>query len=313
MSDLPSKVHILEAGAREGFQFEPPGIPTADKIRLIEALAEARLPEIECASFVNPKVVPQMADVFEIAAGIRKRDDVNYVCMWLNEKGFLRALDSGLSTPPVTGGSASDTFLLKNNNRTPEQQLEGQRKLRQLYTENGLGAGPVYVFTAFGCNYEGEMPVAKALARTAELVGICDEAGLPPTSIVLCDTIGAADPVSVRALVDAVRTRWPDTPVGLHLHDTRGLGIVNAMAGLELGVARFDSSVGGLGGCPFAGHKSAAGNIATEELALLCDRLGIETGIDIPALIEAARLAEEIVGHPVASKLAHAGLFNRRT
>ena len=111
-------------------------------------------------------------------------------------------------------------------------------------------------------------------------------------------------------MVSAVRERW-DYPVALHLHDTRGLGIANAMAGLELGVARFDTSVGGLGGCPFAGHKSAAGNVATEELALLCDRLGIDTGIDIAALIDAARLAEEIVGHPLTSKLAHAGLFNR--
>jgi len=312
MSDLPGKVHILEAGPREGFQFEPPGIATADKIRLIEALAEARVPEIECASFVNPKVVPQMADGFDIAQGIRRIDGVTYGCMWLNEKGFLQALDSGLATPALTAGSASDTFLLKNNNRTQEQQLEGQRKLRRLYTENGLGAGPLYLFTAFGCNYEGEMPVARAMARLTELVTLCEEEGTPPSCLMLCDTIGAADPVSVRALVDAARTRWPDYPVALHLHDTRGLGIANAMAGLELGVARFDASVGGLGGCPFAGHKSAAGNISTEELVLLCDRLGIETGIDLGALIEAARLAEEIVGHPVAGKLAHAGLFNRR-
>lgn len=312
MSDLPSSVHILEAGPREGFQFEPPGIATKDKIRLIEALAEARVPEIECASFVNPKIVPQMADGLDIANGIRKREDVSYVCMWLNEKGFLQARESGLVTPPVTSGSASDTFLLKNNNRTQEAQLEGQRKLRELYSSHGLGRGAVYLFTAFGCNYEGEMPVVRAMERLAELVAVCEEAGEPPACLTLCDTIGAADPISVTALVDAVRTRWPDYPVALHLHDTRGLGIANALAGLELGVSRFDSSVGGLGGCPFAGHKSAAGNIATEELVLLCERLGIETGIDLEALVEAARLAEEIVGHPVAGKLAHAGLFKRK-
>lgn len=310
MSDLPAYVHISEVGPREGFQFEPPHIGTTDKIRLIDALAETGVPEIECASFVNPRVVPQMADALDVAAGITRRDDVLFSCMWLNEKGFLQSTQSGFHTPALTSGSASDTFLLRNNNRTPEQHLEGQRKLRQTYSDHGLGGGPIYLFTAFGCNYEGDIPVGKALHRCADLVGICEEAGTPPSCITLCDTIGAAGPSEIRALVGAVRDRW-DYPVALHLHDTRGLGIANAMAGLELGVARFDASVGGLGGCPFAGHKSAAGNIATEELALLCDRLGIATGIDIPALIEAAKLAEGIVGHPLTSKLANAGVFNR--
>lgn len=311
MSDLPSFVHISEVGPREGFQFEPAGIATEQKVRLINALAETGVPEIECASFVNPKVVPQMADVFEIAEGIIKRDDVLFGCMWLNEKGFLQARQSGLYTPALTSGSASDTFLSRNNNRTPEEQLEGQRKLRRTYSEHGLGSGPIYLFTAFGCNYEGDIPVEKAVQRAADLVSVCEDEGTPPSCITLCDTIGAADPTQVRALVDAVRTRWPDYPVALHLHDTRGLGIANAMAGLELGVARFDSSVGGLGGCPFAGNRSAAGNVATEELVLLCDRLGIETGINLDALIEASRMAEEIVGHALPGKLSKAGVFNR--
>ena len=308
MSELPSKIEIYEVGPREGIQFEPPGIPTEAKIRLIEALARTGLREIECTSFVNPRVVPQMADAAEIAAGIDRVEGVSYGALWLNEKGFLQAHESGLHTPALTMGSASDTFLLRNNNRTQEQQLEGQRRLRASYSEKGLGSGPVYLFTAFGCNFEGAIPVERALARLADLVAICEEGGHPPSCLMLCDTVGAAGPGEVRALMEAVRTRW-DYPVALHLHDTRGLGIANAMAGLELGVARFDASVGGLGGCPFAGHKSAAGNIATEELALLCEKLGIETGIDLPALIGAARLAEEIVGHALSSKLAHAGLF----
>jgi hydroxymethylglutaryl-CoA lyase len=312
MSEIPVRVHIVEEGPREGFQSEPPGIATAEKVRLIEALAESGVPEIDCASFVNPKVVHQMADVQQIADTISRRERVTYSCMWLNDKGFLEAKQSGLSLPALTSGSASDTFLMKNNRRTPEQQIEGQRRLRRLYTENGLGSGPIYLFTSFGCNYEGDIPVAKALQRAADLVRICEDEGTPPTCIYLCDTIGAADPVQVRTLVDAVRTRWPGYPVALHLHDTRGLGIANAMAGLELGVARFDASVGGLGGCPFAGNRSAAGNIATEELALLCERLGIDTGIDIVALIEAARLAEAIVGHPLPGKLAKSGVFNRQ-
>ena len=309
MSEYPSYVRISEEGPREGFQSEPPGIDTSAKIRLIEALADSGVAEIDCASFVNPKVLPQMADADAIAAGINRIPGVTYNCMWLNEKGFMQALGSGFSLPAAISGSASDTFLMKNNRRTPEQQLEGQRNLRRLYTENGIGAGPVYVFTAFGCNYEGDVPVAQVLKRTGELISICEEANSSPTCIYLCDTIGAGDPKQVRALVDAVRSRWPDYPIGLHLHDTRGLGIANALAGLELGVARFDASVGGLGGCPFAGNKAAAGNIATEELALLCDRLDIETGIDINALIDAARLAEEIVGHALPGRLSKAGLF----
>lgn len=305
---LPARVHIAEVGPREGFQFERAGIATEAKIRLIDALSATGVPEIECASFVNPKVVPQMADGEAIARGIAKRESVTYASMWLNERGFRQALASGLYTPALTQGSASDTFLAKNNNRTPEQQLDGQRALRRAYSEAGLGSGPVFLFTAFGCNFEGRIAIDTALSRLADLVAICEDDGHPPECLMLCDTIGAAAPPDIRALVEATRERW-EYPVALHLHDTRGLGIANAMAGLELGVARFDTSVGGLGGCPFAGHSSAAGNIATEELALLCDRLGIETGIDIPALIDAARLAEEIVGHPLASKLAHAGVF----
>lgn len=309
MSDRPAFVHIVEEGPREGFQSEPVGIPAASKVRLIERLAETGLREINCASFVNPKVLPQMADAEDIARLLTRRQGIVYSSMWLNESGFLRARKTGFHLPALTSGSASDTFLMRNNRRTPEEQIAGQRALRRLYTESGLGRGPVYLFTAFGCNYEGDIPVAKVMQRAGELIALCEENGTPPSHIYLCDTVGAADPSKVRALTTAVRTRWPDYEVALHLHDTRGLGIANALAGLELGVSRFDASCGGLGGCPFAGNRAAAGNIATEELALLCERMGIATGIDIPALIEAAHLAREIVGHALPGKLATAGLL----
>jgi hydroxymethylglutaryl-CoA lyase len=312
MSDLPSRVYIVEEGPRDGLQSEPGIIATSDKVRLIEALAQTGVPEIDCASFVSAKVLPQMGDAEAVAAGIRRVDGVRYACMWLTESGFQRALHSDLDLPALTSGSASDTFLMRNNRRTPDEQLDGQRKLRRLYTEAGLGRGPLYLFTAFGCNYEGAVPVEQAMRRLAELVGICEEEGAAPSYLYLCDTVGAADPLKVRRLVGAARERWPDYPVALHLHDTRGLGIANAMAGLELGVGRFDASCGALGGCPFAGNPAAAGNIATEELVLLCERLGIETGIDIEAMIEAGRLAESIVGHPLPGKLAKAGGFAAR-
>lgn len=310
MSELPTQVHIVEEGPREGFQSEPAGIATAQKVELIEALADCGVPEIDCASFVSPKAAPQMADALDISTQLTLREDVLYSCMWLNEKGFINAQQSRFHLPALTSGSASDTFLSKNNRRTPEEQVDTQRLLRKLYSENGIGSGPVYLFTAFGCNYEGEIAVDKAMLRASELIAICEENGTPPSSIYLCDTVGAADPLRVRNLVDAVRTRWPDYPVALHLHDTRGLGIANAMAGLELGVARFDCSVGGMGGCPFAGNKAAAGNIATEELVMLCERMGIETGIDLAKLIDTAVLAERIVGHNLPGKLFKSGLFN---
>jgi hydroxymethylglutaryl-CoA lyase len=313
MSGLPKRVHIVEEGPREGFQSEPPGIAVADKVRFIEALAETGIREIDCASFVNQKVLPQMADAEEIARTIRRRPDVAYGCLWLNNNGFLRARASGLTLQALTSGSASDTFLMRNNRRSPEEQLASQRQLRRLYSESGLGGGPVYLFTAFGCNYEGEIPIQKVMRRMGELIAVCEEADAPPTCLYLCDTVGAADPGLVRRLVSGVQDRWPDYPVALHLHDTRGLGVANAMAGLELGVSRFDASCGGLGGCPFAGNSAAAGNIATEELVLLCERLGIETGIALEPLIEAARLAREIVGHPLSGKLANAGVFPFRT
>jgi hydroxymethylglutaryl-CoA lyase len=312
MSDMPTRVHIVEEGPRDGLQSEAAIVAAADKVRLIEALARTGVPEIDCASFVNPKVLPQMADAEQVAAGIRRIDNVRYACMWLAEGGFQRARRCGLDLPALTSGSASDTFLMRNNRCTPEEQLDGQRALRRLYTEAGLGSGPLYLFTAFGCNYEGEVPVSQAMRRAAELVAICEEASAPPTYVYLCDTVGSADPAKVRALVGAVRERWPHYPVALHLHDTRGLGMANALAGLELGVSRFDASCGGLGGCPFAGNPAAAGNIATEELVLLCERLGIDTGVDIAAMIEAGRLAESIVGRPLPGKLAKAGLLAAR-
>lgn len=309
MRDLPKSVHIFEVGPREGFQFEPPNFSTAQKVELIEALAQTGLPEIECVSFVNPKYVPQMADAQAIAESITRRENVKYSCMWLNEKGFQQAQNSGLDLPALTSTSASDSFLLKNNNRTPERQHEEQRALRRVYSESGLGRGPIYIFTAFGCNYQGEVTVEQAMLRTKDMVEICEDAGTPPLYITLCDTVGAADPKKIRDLVDAVRTRWPEYPVALHLHDTRGLGIANAMAGLELGVSRFDTSVGGMGGCPFAGNPAAAGNIVTEELVLLCERLGVDTGVRLDELIDVSRRAEAILGHSLPSKLAKAGVF----
>ncbi|MCJ1961595.1 hydroxymethylglutaryl-CoA lyase [Novosphingobium mangrovi (ex Hu et al. 2023)] len=309
MSDLPRFVEILEEGPREGFQAEPPGIPVAAKLELIEALAETGLAEINCASFVSRKVMPQMADAEEIAATVHRKEGVRYRGMWLSKNGFLRAANSGLDLMATLSASASDTFLFKNNNRTPEQYLAEQEQMLDLFEAHGLKNGPVYIFTAFGCNYEGAIDPARVVERTAPLLDLLAARGHTPSHVTLCDTIGSATPEAVRRAMGAVRERWPDQPIALHLHDTRGLGLACALAGLEMGASRFDASVGGLGGCPFAGNAAAAGNIATEELVLLCESMGLATGIDLARLVEVVALAERIVGRPLPSRLAKAGLF----
>jgi len=256
-------------------------------------------------------VVPQMAAAEDIAASIHRKPGVLYRGMWLSKSGFLRAVESGLDLMATISGSASDAFLQRNNHRTRAQYLEEQDQMLDLFAAHGVSEGPIYVFTAFGCNYEGDVPVEKTLRTVADLMALLEKRGKSPSAITLCDTIGAATPSQVRRLVGEVRNRWPDEQIALHLHDTRGLGIACAQTGLEMGVARFDASCGGLGGCPFAGNSAAAGNIVTEELVLLAESMGIETRVNLAALIEAVDLAERIVGHPLPSRLSKAGLFRR--
>jgi hydroxymethylglutaryl-CoA lyase len=307
MSDLPKTVTIVEEGPREGFQSEPPGIATSDKVSLIEALAKAGLSEINCCSFVDAKRLPQMADAEDIAAAIDRRPGTRYTGIWLNERGFNRAQQTSLHLEALIVGSASETFLVKNNNRTVAQSLEEQRRMFATYKAAGLSTGPAYVSCAFGCNFEGDVRVEAVERCVNDLIGVYNDFGEKPSCVYLCDTVGSGNPLLVQMVVGAVRERWPDFEFGLHLHDTRGLGLSNALAGLQLGVSRFDASCGGLGGCPFAGNKAAAGNIATEDLALMCSEMGIETGVDIDVLIGAAQLAERIVGHPLPGKTMKSG------
>ena len=311
MSDLPKSVEIMEEGPREGFQSEPASISTEQKVRLIEALAETGLREIVCASFVSTKRVPQMAEAEAIAATITRKPGIEYSGVWLNEKGFERARNSGLKLTPVIFGSPSETFLMRNNNRTTSASLEDQRHMLQVYDAAELGAGPIYIFTAFGCNYEGEIPLSNLMKCAEDLLAIYSNSDRMPSHLCLCDTIGAANPELVRRVVGEISSRWPEIDIGLHLHDTRGLGIANAFAGLQMGVARFDASIGGLGGCPFAGNKSAAGNISTEDLVFLCEEVGIETGVDLETSIEVAKLAQEIVGHSLPGRMMNAGRWRK--
>lgn len=268
---IPKEISLTEVGPREGFQFEgigqPDKISTSDKIALIEALSGVGFETIQCVSFVHPKQVPQMADAEEIMTKLSPRPGIRYTGVFLNDVGLKRAL----ATPNISvrGGlsfTASETFSLRNQKRTQEQDVEMQRRIAQLCKENGIAVDSVGVMAAFGCNFEGEIPVSKVLSLIEMGSAVLAEVDSSLRSIGLADTMGRGNPELVRRMVGAVRERWPDAQVRLHLHDTRGLGIANVYAGLLEGVDSFDCAVGGLGGCPFAGSKGAAGNVCSEEV-----------------------------------------------
>jgi hydroxymethylglutaryl-CoA lyase len=309
MSDLPAHVDIHEEGPREGFQIEPGPIPTAEKIRLIEALAETGLKHIQVCSFVNQRLVPGWADAEAVVLGFKARPGIDYTALWFNANGLERAL-AFRDKLTITGSialTASEGFTRKNLNRSHAENVEAMRKQTALHLSRGIAVDRVGVMAAFGCNYQGDIAPAQVIATLEDGLAIAAEAGAEITLFSLADTMGWATPLRIERVLGEVRSRWPDKRLALHLHDTRGLAVANAHAGLRMGVSRFDSTVGGLGGCPFAGQKGAAGNICTEELVLLCEEMGIGTGIDLDRLIEVARMAETIVGHQLPSELIRAG------
>lgn len=312
MSDLPATVQINEEGPREGFQIESASIPTDRKVELIDRLSQTGLKQIQVVSFVNPKRVPGMADAEEVVVRFKAKEGVRYTSLWLNEQGFRRALATRrLSLTGRIVLSASDAFLMRNQNWTPEDNLKSHRAMIALYNEAGVPVEHGGLMAAFGCNYQGGIPVATVMRYARQVFEIADEAGQRLKTFALADTMAWATPKSIKAVVGAVRERYPDVDIILHLHDTRGLGIANACAGLEMGVRIFDAAVAGLGGCPFAGHRGAAGNVCTEDLVFACQEMGIETGIDLEALIDAAKCAEDIVGHPLPGSVMKGGSLAR--
>jgi hydroxymethylglutaryl-CoA lyase len=309
MSDLPRLVEISEEGPREGFQIEKGAISSADKIALIDALSATGVKSIQVASFVSPKLVPSWADAETVVAGFAPAPGVAYTALWFNEAGLTRALAfrDKLSLKGSISLSASEAFSRKNLNRDRPGQVEAMRRQTAAHVAAGIPVTRIGVMAAFGCNYGGDISPADVIATVADGLGIAAEAGQTIRDLALADTMGWATPARIERVVGAVRSRWPELTLSLHLHDTRGLGIANAYEGLRLGVARYDAAVAGLGGCPFAGQPGAPGNIATEELALLCEEMDIATGIDLEALIAAARLAERIVGRQLPSAALRSG------
>ena len=311
MSDLPKRVDIHEEGPREGFQIEAGPISTADKVRFCEALAETGLHDVQCVSFVDARRVPGMADAVEVAQTIRQRPNVHYTGIALNLRGYERAVQTPLHITGSLQMSTSNTFSIHNTNKDNAETLVEQRRQLEFFRDRGIEVDTGIVMTAFGCNFEGAIAPETVRDCVGELLALADEFGIVLDRVRLADTVGWASPAQVQRVVGTVRERFPDLKLGLHLHDTRGTGMANALMGLQMGIDSFDSSCAGLGGCPFAGHKGAAGNICTEDLVFMCHEMGIETGIDLDALIECARLAEDIVGHPLPGKIMHGGSLSK--
>jgi hydroxymethylglutaryl-CoA lyase len=312
MSDLPKAVRINEEGPREGFQIEKGPISTAQKIALIDSLSQTGLKQIQTVSFVPPKNVPGMADADEVVKGFTRKPGVAYTGLWLNEMGLQRAIATGkLDIKGTLSLCASEKFLLRNQKRTLKENLEAQHSIVKMYQANNVPVVRAGLMAAFGCNFEGDIRIPHVLDMLQQMLDIAEQYKLDLQFFSLADTMAWATPLSIKRVVGAVRNRFPDMAISLHLHDTRGMGIANAYAGLEMGVSIYDAAVGGLGGCPFAAHKAAAGNVCTEDLVFMCHEMGIETGIDLERLIESAQLAEEIVAHPLPGTVMKGGTLTK--
>ena len=309
MSDLPSTVEIHEEGPREGFQIEPGPISTVDKVKLIDALSKTGLKHIQACSFVNPRLVPGWADAEKVVENFDAHENVEYTGLYFNGNGLDRALafKDKLTISGSNSLTASEGFTKKNLNRTHAENMAAMERHVMSQLELGIPVNRIGVMAAFGCNYQGDISPETVIKTLEDGMQIAAQTGAEITLFSLADTMGWAAPHRIERVVGEVRNVWPDMTISLHLHDTRGLASANAYSALKMGVRQFDSTVGGLGGCPFAGQPKAAGNICTEELVLLCEELGIATGVDLDQLIEVGRLAEDIVGHQLPGELIHAG------
>jgi hydroxymethylglutaryl-CoA lyase len=291
-----SRVQIVEVGPRDGLQNESASIATRDKIALVNGLAAAGHTAIEVAAFVSTRWVPQMADAELVFAGIQRRPGVRYSALVPNLQGLVRAQAAGVDAVAVFA-AASETFSARNINKTISESLGVYAAVCETASAAGL---PVrgYLSTSFGCPYEGIVPIARVVdvARRLAMLGVYE--------VAISDTIGVAHPAQVAEVIAAVSEHVSVNRLALHLHDTRGTALANVLAGLEMGVRTFDSSAGGLGGCPYA--PGASGNLATEDLLFMLDGLGIHTGVSLTDVMAASRAIEPRLGHPLPSRVVQA-------
>jgi hydroxymethylglutaryl-CoA lyase len=299
MSSMPRSVRIREVGPRDGFQNEPEVIATNDKIRLIELLGSTGLRRIELTSFVRADVIPQLADAEQVLERVRLPERVSVSVLIPNERGLERALVHRGRFHEINGFlSASETHNSKNVGRTIEESLAGlERTFARARAEDLRCEGVISV--SFGCPYEGHVPRERVFEVAARL------AGAGASEIGFGDTTGMANPLQVREFFAAAFEALPGVELTAHFHNTRGQGLANVLAALEAGVDSFESSFGELGGCPVP--AGATGNIATEDLVSMVHEMGIETGIDLGALIDASRAVQEVLGRPLGSHVLSAG------
>jgi hydroxymethylglutaryl-CoA lyase len=296
MSELPQRISLREVGPRDGLQNEEP-VSTEGKVALINALSRTGVRRIEAVSFVHPDAIPQMADAAEVWAQVERNPDIRYSALVPNLRGAQRAVDAGFVEVEVVI-SASDTHNRRNIKRSTDESLAELPAIVDLVHAYGATL-QVIVATAWGCPYEGDVPVSRVLYVVERALS----AGAD--SIAYGDTTGMATPTRVTRLVQETRAARADVALGLHFHNTRGTGLANVFAALQLGVDDFDASVGGLGGCPEA--PGASGNIASEELVHMLEDMGVDTGVDLDALIDVAAQAERLVGHELPSQVLRAG------
>jgi hydroxymethylglutaryl-CoA lyase len=299
MTDVPSSARIREVGPRDGFQNEPEVIPTDAKLRLIGMLARSGLRRLEVTSFVRADVIPQLADAEEVLSRVERVDGVAYSVLIPNERGLDRALAYRERFDEVNLFlSASETHNRKNVNRSTDESLAGLERVIERARAEGLRCEGV-ISTSFGCPYEGDVPVKRVLAIAERLAGAgCEE-------VAFGDTTGMANPRQVSEFFAAARERLATVELTAHFHNTRGQGLANVLAALQQGIDSFESAFGELGGCPVP--PGSTGNISTEDLVSMLEEMGVETGIDLPRLIEASRAAQDLLGRPLGAHVLRAG------
>lgn len=295
--DLPERIDFCEVGPRDGLQNEKELISTEDKIAMVNALSATGVKRIEVTSFVRPDAVPQMADAAEVMAGITRNPDVEYAVLVPNVRGYERAMDYDPDVVNIVV-AATETFNQRNVRMGVDANMDASAEICLRASNTGKLITAVLA-TAFWCPFEGKTDLSRVLQLTKRFVD------MGVTELSVADTIGAADPKQVYDTIAAMKAAHPDLKVGMHLHDTRGMGIANGLAAASAGASWLEGSIGGLGGCPFA--PGAKGNAATEDLIYMLERMGVETGIDVDALLEAGALVKEFMGRPLNSKLLDAG------
>jgi len=289
---LPRRVTVVEVGPRDGLQNESAEIATADKVTFIDLLSDSGLGAIEVTAFVSPKWVPQLGDAAGVWRGITRRNAVRYRALVPNLQGVERARDAGVTEIAVFA-AASETFSRRNINQDIEGSFETYREVCDVARDAGMRVRG-YLSTSFGCPYEGAVPADRVADLTMRLLD------LGVFEVAVSDTIGIAHPGQVMDVLEVLLARAPAEQVALHFHDTRGTALANVLVALPTGIATFDASAGGLGGCPFA--PGATGNLATEDLIYMLVGLGIETGVNLEALVRASRFMESRLGRTLPSR-----------